>query len=702
LKSPKTGCYDIDTGANRGIDGGNSSLMLGGRDIRLLINSDITSSKVVFGYYSSEAGGEFWLNNTNMIKGYVGISGGLVYLNSTNVVQETPDNTTAWAMGSGSIDLNGNDIPNRDIRFSNNAGVYGVGGIINSNTNQPSVIDGDFTQMSTGGAIYNFNGDGEIILAGNTGVANGGYSLSKGGNGTLRLKGTTTGNLAVRADGGSLILDYSDNTAAKIPNNQRLELNSSDLIIEPNASSAITVEISELYNQKDFGCASIQIASSAGATADLDIDTFDLNKSMSLDISVEDGGAGMPDVLTSDLDDSMKPNVTFNKDTLAQVSSGAVVAETTYTDVADNTTFEAITTIDNLNITGSFTAGTPGASANSLRFDGSYILNLTETLWLSDDPDHNGGVSSILIPEGTGDVEIHGGALDTGLNANTHVFNYDADSILTLGSSLGGYASAGDNWRFVGPGKIVLTNANNNIAGFSMGNGVTVEFAEFDILGGGSSIYLEDATLRYVGSGESNVKTFKLYETSAIDASGSGELEFTSSGDVVTSGYGNYNDLCLTGSGDGSFAGNLKLYMGDLIKTGSGTWTLSATQDYVGKTEILQGTLAIEESVERDMYIAPAGTLSGSPDIGRDFETEGTVIVDLTAGKTITVGCTATLGGSIEFDGILVQGEEFVVLEATTIVGSFDNIPAKYDVIVAGNEVVVTLAPPQGTLLIVQ
>lgn len=699
--SPITGgCYDIDTGLNRGIYFGNDRLDLIGRDIRMLINSDITSAQAVFGYTATEDGGEFWLNKTNMLKGSVSIGAGLVYLNNSNVVQDVADDTYTVKIITGTIDLNGNNLLSRNISYNNYSGVYDIGGIINSNTNTPSVIDGDFTQMCTGGENINFGGDGEIILEGNIGVANSGSSLYKAGNGAIRLRGTTTGNSYVKICGGQLILDYKDNTEAKIPSDQDLRLYSADLVIEPNASSSVTVQISRLYNRADFGYSSISIASSLGAAMDIDIDDFDISSSTSLDISVKDGGAGVPHVFTSESEGSMNPDITLNKNILAQVENGEIVAESDYIDVADNTTFENITTIENLNITGSFTAGTPGARARSLRFDGSAILNLTEALSLSSV--NNGGVTSILVPEGTGDVEIHGGDLDAGVNCNTHVFNYDADSTLTLGSRLGGGFSSGDKWHFIGPGRIVLTNESNKISDFSICNDVVVEFSDFGVLGVGNIVKSSGGTLRYVGAGESDGKTIQIYQTTTIDASGTGELFFSETGDVVSTSYGNNNDIILTGSGIGRFAGKLNIIMGDLIKKGSGKWILSAAQDYVGKTEVIGGELEIKESVARDVYVGEDGILSGAPDIGRDFTTEGTVIIDLTAGKTMTVGCTATLGGSLVFEGDLLDGEELVLLEAATIIGNFENIPEKYNVTVLDNEVVVTKAPPQGTLFIVQ
>ncbi len=703
LYNPIDGCYDINISANRGIALLNGSIVLCDKDMRMFIHSDITVSTGADGIarFGTLAigglnGGAFWLNKSGMITGAISLDS-WIYCNTTNVFTSTTDSTRTSSIGSGTLDLNGNDFLDRDISYSNNSGVYGVGGIINSNTNQPSTIDGDFTQMSTGSQIFNFGGSGEIILEGNTGVANGGASLCKGGNGILRLKGTTTGNRYVSIRCGKLILDYRDNTAAKIPTDQILYLEYSDLEIEPNDTSDINVDVSTLSPRDSFS--NVKISSSAGAKADLNIVQLDFRPQAAINFSVVDGGAGTPVISTSEPDGSLNPYVTFNNRDFGQVLSGEIVAETDYTDVSDNTEFEAVTTIDNINITGTFTAGTPGARVRSLRFDSSETLTLTSNLDLG--LIDNGGFSGILITEDAGDVTIDGGSLNSGVNCNTHVFNYDADSTLTLGSQLAGAQSSGDNWYFSGPGKIVITNESNNIAALQINGGVTLEFPSFNCLGVGSSLTIANANLCYVGSGEATAYTMNIRSHSTIESSGSGLLEFTSTGNVVTTDVGNYNDLTLTGSGDGSFAGNLNLVMGRVIKKGLGTWTLTAAQTYVGKTEILAGELAVVESVERDVYVGPNGTLSGSPDIGRDFTTEGTLLIDLTAGKTMTVGCTATLGGTLVLEGELLEGEEFVLLEATTVVGSFENTPEKYIVTVDGENVVVSKAPPQGSLIII-
>ena len=88
--------------------------------------------------------------------------------------------------------------------------------------------------------------------------------------------------------------------------------------------------------------------------------------------------------------------------------------------------------------------------------------------------------------------------------------------------------------------------------------------------------------------------------TVTFGQSGSGLLKLTS--DLLISGYGANKTIALIGdtSGTGEFAGNIinpydraGKAITSLTKTGSGTWTLSGTNNYSGPTKVIKGTLSL-------------------------------------------------------------------------------------------------------------
>ena len=143
----------------------------------------------------------------------------------------------------------------------------------------------------------------------------------------------------------------------------------------------------------------------------------------------------------------------------------------------------------------------------------------------------------------------------------------------------------------------VFTNATLGTvrsASSSLGAPTTVANGTIDI---GSDSAQVDSYLTYTGTGETTDRVLKIAGNSASDTiisqSGSGLLKFTSS---FTKPGSNSTPLTLTGSGNGEIAGGIPA-LGNLTKSGSGTWTLSGTNTYTGTTSVTGGTLACSSAV---------------------------------------------------------------------------------------------------------
>ena len=114
-------------------------------------------------------------------------------------------------------------------------------------------------------------------------------------------------------------------------------------------------------------------------------------------------------------------------------------------------------------------------------------------------------------------------------------------------------------------------------------------------------------TLQYVGTGETTDRVIMCASKMSIDQSGTGPLKFIS--DMTVSGNRTIN---LTGSTDGTgeFAGTIGGTTASLVvKSGTGTWTLSGDSLYTGTTTVNGGTLLVTGSIDSsDVNIAPLMT----------------------------------------------------------------------------------------------
>jgi len=110
--------------------------------------------------------------------------------------------------------------------------------------------------------------------------------------------------------------------------------------------------------------------------------------------------------------------------------------------------------------------------------------------------------------------------------------------------------------------------------------------------------------------------------------------------------------LVLTGSGNGSVTGDISITAGaddlGLIKTGTGTWTVSGTNTYTGATRVDAGTLVVS-SIPTNL-----GTNTGVIALGESTTNTGTLGY-VGVGETVTRGfslsSTGTGGGRIEQGG---------------------------------------------------
>jgi autotransporter-associated beta strand protein len=265
------------------------------------------------------------------------------------------------------------------------------------------------------------------------------------------------------------------------------------------------------------------------------------------------------------------------------------------------------------------------------------------------------GASNVI---GSGAVTVNGGTLAIGANSDsvgtvtltsgsitgsTGVLTSSSDYAVSSGTISAVLAGA-VNLNKTGAGTVTLTGLNT-YTGTTYITGGTLEINNFggtqgsaggvganpSSLGSASNISsklrINNATLRYIGSGETTDKKIQLGSTATIDASGSGALVFSSSpGESWMTGTTD-SVLTLTGSNTGNntwrgdIMNNTTVGVGgvtSLVKSGDGTWVLSGTtSNFTGGTTISGGTLKtgtanIVGNITNNSVLEFTNTTSGS------------------------------------------------------------------------------------------
>jgi len=160
------------------------------------------------------------------------------------------------------------------------------------------------------------------------------------------------------------------------------------------------------------------------------------------------------------------------------------------------------------------------------------------------------------------------------------------NNTLTLGNGSNSYSGN----TTIAAGTLSVASIGNRTVNSAVGSGSAINIGLRDSSG----------TLLYTGAAQTTNRTINLSGTTGgavIDQSGTGLLRFTSA--VVATGNGN-KTLTLQGStsGTGELSGVISDFSANtattaLVKSGTGTWTLSGTNTYTGGTTLSAGILGI-------------------------------------------------------------------------------------------------------------
>ncbi len=213
-------------------------------------------------------------------------------------------------------------------------------------------------------------------------------------------------------------------------------------------------------------------------------------------------------------------------------------------------------------------------------------------------------------------------------------------------------------------GTLVVNSLANKGVASSVGTGSAGTAHDIIGLGGFGST---NATLRYLGTGHSTSRPFRLWGATTngggtIDASGTGPLVLR--GDITRPPADIY-DKVLTLKGSNTDTNTIASEISDslsglktyLVKEGPGKWVFTRTTAYSGTTLVKEGTLLVNSlgsiRAESAVSVNPGATFGGS----------GTVHgpVTVAAGATLSPG--ASVGTLTLNNNLILAGDVFIELD---------------------------------------
>lgn len=199
------------------------------------------------------------------------------------------------------------------------------------------------------------------------------------------------------------------------------------------------------------------------------------------------------------------------------------------------------------------------------------------------------------------------------------------------------------------------------------------------------NLVLNGGTLRYIGTGGSTDRLFTFNGASGgiLDASGTGAINFTSTGTYAMSGANTARTFTLTGNNtDANTLAGIVANAGtttgitSLTKAGVGKWVFTGNNTYSGQTQVNAGTLLINgthidgtttgtatgfgNSTTGHFQVADQATLGGTGRIsGNDKGAADSNLVLVKSGGVLAPGASI---GTLTLDGVSINGTASRVL----------------------------------------
>lgn len=309
------------------------------------------------------------------------------------------------------------------------------------------------------------------------------------------------------------------------------------------------------------------------------------------------------------------------------------------------------------------------------------------TLTLSGEINQDNGSSDQLVFQGNGNTVVTG-AIDGSSDVTRSSAGSGVVSLLGENTYTGQTLVNGGILEINSLNSLIGEEGDEEVALSASSLGLPTSVANATINLGYTST---TATLRFIGATTKTDRVLNLAGTSGgavIEQNGSGKLTFLSA--LTATGAGT-KTLTLTGTSEGLLAGaivdNSTTNKTNLVKSGTGLWTLGGANTYTGTTNVNAGTLLLQSAsiaAGGNVTVAASATFGGS----------GTV----TPNSTIN-GHLALTPGTLTFSGTLAFGAGTRVkwnLAESSATSGFGQVSAPAANVTTGAVVDVILNPAVG------
>jgi fibronectin-binding autotransporter adhesin len=661
-------------------------------------------NKVYYVVVSSLGGGIVWDGTTGLIPNLWDINVTTNWLTGAQptTYQETVppgDAVTFTDSGSGQVVLS-NTVSPLSVTISNTAKAYSIDGPgqINSlsglkkvgggtmSVNVPakytgsSVISNGTYNIGANHSFVNLSGDGTLgTMAGSpaltlsnsvattfSGPIGGALSLTKNGNGTLRLAGNNTYSGATTVSQGALSVSGTVDSTAGV---STVANGTNQAILD------VTGSFGADYNSGAIWSSSINVGNDAGSVGIVRLSTpastFTSAKQLALGLNGYAAFSQSAGSTTIGGFMALGGNATgavFNQSGGTVTMTGAPV-----TIGYASTASEAVMILSGsalFNVTGSGNGVWPGeVGTGTLNLLGNASLNITNSgveLGLNNAAgvgtfNLDGGtasVNSVSQGKGSGYLNFNGGTL----KANTN--NASFMTGLTAATIYGGGTKIDDGGFAITIGQILASPSGDGVASISV-----------DTAGAG---YLDAPVVIITGGSGTGATAIAQINPAAGTVT---NILITCPG----TGYVNGDSLTVTLSGGGAsapvtvgatvtFAANTA---GNLVKLGAGTLTLDGVNTYTGATVVNAGTLAgtgtIAGALTNNATLSPGDSGIGSLTVNGNIvlKAGSTNVFDVNgttpANNSVVVGANVTYGGVLKIvpAGTFTAGQEFQLFSGT-------------------------------------
>src|ERR1041385_5740946 len=342
----------------------------------------------------------------------------------------------------------------------------------------------------------------------------------------------------------------------------------------------------------------------------LDLSTFTLDRTASggtinigASSSLKIGGTnGFPtNYTTHTLNATSTVEYSGTTQTVSAESYGNLTLSGTGTKAVSGTTISTTNSLNISSATATFDLNAHSMTAGDIQGSGTITSGAAGSITLTCGGDNASTTFSGLIENGSGTIAL----TKSGTGALTLSGNntYTGTTTISAGTLKLGAAGDGTNTPLgtTAAGTSVTGGAALDLNGFTLSTSEALTLNGTRISSGGALTNSSATGVSYSG-------LITLGSASSVVAS-AGDINITNTGTITGATFG----LTLGGIGNGSLASIIGTTSGTVTKSGTGTWTLSASNTYTGTTTISAGTLKL--GAAGDGTNTPLGTTAAGTSV---------------------------------------------------------------------------------------